>query len=915
MAKSYIPKSALLLSALVLASSGQLIKADEITSDLPSDTATELVATQDQATATSSVDTATIETTVSDSTAAPTDVTSDLVTTETVATTTETPVSDSETSTTENVPVTEAITEPSTEATVAEPVEGDSVNMRILSTTDLHTNLVNYDYYQDKESQAVGLAKTAVLIKQAREENSNTVLVDSGDTIQGTPFGTYEALINPVKEGETHPMYKAFEKLGYDAETLGNHEFNYGLEFIDRMVKAANINIINANIRNAKTGENYYTPYKIIEKNFTNTDGKPVTIKIGITGVVPTQILVWDKANLEGKVIVDDPLEAVKAMVPKMKADGADFILVAAHSGIGDDQYTKNEENEGYQLAAIDGVDAVATGHSHANFPNGDGTSFYARYAGVDDVNGLINGKPVVMAGKFGDHLGIMDIQLTYKDGKWTVANSKAKLQKIDTKSTDVDQELIDMVAEEHQGTIDYVRKEVGETTAPITSYFAQVTDDPSIQIVNNAQEWYVKQQLAGTADADLPILSAAAPFKAGTRGDASYYTDIPVGPLAIKNVADLYLYDNVTAIIKLTGAQIKEWLEMSAGQFNQIDPNSTEPQQLINSNYRSYNFDVIDGLTYQFDITQPNKYDFEGNLVNPDANRVRNLQYQGKDIDPDQVFIVASNNYRATGNFPGVRDAAEKRLLNLENRQVLIDYIVSEKVINPSADNNWSFTDSIKGADLRFLSSETAQNHLADNKNITYVGASSSEGFGEYQFHYTASENQQDNKTDDQDNKASDNTSDNQNTKDSDKASDNQNTKDSDKASDNQNTKDSDKASDNQNTKDNDKSNNNQNVKSDKASNNQSSKYSTNNVQNTKANADSQLETVIYQTVAKAYQETLSHKQNQVVAATKANSKLAKAQETTLPETGSQESSTLTMIGLGMMSILGFFGLKKRRH
>lgn len=110
------------------------------------------------------------------------------------------------------------------------------------------------------------------------------------------------------------------------------------------MVKAAKINIINANVRNAQTGDYYYNPYKIVNKTFTDTDGKQVTLKIGITGVLPTQILVWDKANLEGKVTVDDPMEAVKTIVPQMKAAGADFILVAAYSGIGDNEYTKNEE-------------------------------------------------------------------------------------------------------------------------------------------------------------------------------------------------------------------------------------------------------------------------------------------------------------------------------------------------------------------------------------------------------------------------------------------------------------------------------------------------------------------------------------------------------------------------------------------
>lgn len=773
MKKHYLSKSALLLSLIAASGATGLVYADESPAATPTATvqktaATTEVAIQNQAataTPTGSTPNATVE--------ASTNTTATTSATEVTAIQTNQPISVSETSNDSTQALPETSAEPNapaqptptgnstTTTTVNDssamsktatapqnladtsapnlPTEGQSVELRILSTTDLHTNLVNYDYYQDKPSQTVGLAKTALLIEDAKKENGNTILVDSGDTIQGTPFGTYEALINPVKEGQTHPMYKAFEKLGYDAETLGNHEFNYGLDFLNRMVNTAGLPIVNANVRDAKTGDYYFTPYKIIEKPFADTKGQPITIKVGITGVLPPQIMVWDKANLEGKVTVDDPVKSVEKLVPVMKNAGADIILALAHSGIGDDEYQSGEENEGYFLASIDGVDAVATGHSHANFPNGDGSSFYAKYKGVDDINGLINGKPVVMAGKFGDHLGIMDMTLTYKENKWQVIKSKSQLRKIDSKSDAADQELIDLVKDEHQGTISYVRQEVGQTTAPINSYFAQVLDDPSIQIVNNAQVWYAKQQLAGTADANLPIISAAAPFKAGTRGDATYYTDIPAGPLAIKNVADLYLYDNVTALIKLTGAQIKEWLEMSAGQFNQIDPNSKAPQQLINSNYRSYNYDVLDGLTYQFDITQPNKYDFEGKLVNPDASRVRNLQYQGKAIDPNQTFIVVSNNYRATGNFPGVRDAAEKRLLNLENRQVIIDYIVSEKIINPSADGNWSFTDnSLKDLDIRFLSSENAQKYLAAQSNIKYLGSSSSEGFGEYQLLYT---------------------------------------------------------------------------------------------------------------------------------------------------------------------------------
>lgn len=645
-------------------------------------------------------------------------------------------------------PVASTNTKPSTETTPSkegslandkalQPTEGQEVDVRILATTDLHTNLVNYDYYQDKPAENVGLAKTAVLIEEAKKENSNTLLVDNGDTIQGTPLGTYKAIVNPVKEGEQHPMYAALQKLGFEAGTLGNHEFNYGLDYLKRVIDTAGMPIVNANIVDPKTGAYVYDPYKIISKTFVDKNGRKTTVKIGVTGIVPPQILSWDKANLEGKIQVNDSVEAIQKIIPEMRKAGADITLVLSHSGIGDDKYEKGEENEGYQIASLPGVDAVVTGHSHAEFPSGNGTGFYEKYAGVDGVNGKINGTPVTMAGKYGDHLGIIDLNLVYKNGKWTVANSKGSIRKIHTKSKDADERIKEIAKTAHEGTIQYVRQQVGTTIAPITSYFALVKDDPSVQIVNNAQIWYAKKELAGTPEGNLPILSAAAPFKAGTRGDATAYTDIPAGPIAIKNVADLYLYDNVTAILKVTGAQLKEWLEMSAGQFNTIDPTKKEAQQLINPSYRTYNFDVIDGVTYEYDVTQPNKYDREGKLIHPDASRVRNLKYQGKDVAPDQEFIVVTNNYRANGKFPGVRDASLNRLLGLENRQVIINYILDVKNINPSADKNWHFTNSIKGLDVRFLTADKAKDLVGTDGDIQYLASSDQEGFGEYRLLY----------------------------------------------------------------------------------------------------------------------------------------------------------------------------------
>lgn len=657
---------------------------------------------------------------------------------------TENPAS-TETATESSTPASSETTTPATETRAAAtetttPVEGQSVDVRILATTDLHTNLVNYDYYQDKPVETLGLAKTAVLIEEAKAENSNIVLVDNGDTIQGTPLGNYKSIIDPIEEGEQHPMYAALDTLGFDAGTLGNHEFNYGLDYLRKVISTAGMPLLNVNVLHPTTKDFLYQPYTIIDKTFTDTTGKAVSLKVGITGIVPPQILNWDKAYLEGKVIVRDAVEAVRDIVPVIRENGADIVLVLSHSGIGDDQYEVGEENVGYQIASLAGVDAVITGHSHAEFPGtAEKPSFYAKYAGVDDTNGKINGTPVTMAGKYGDHLGVIDLNLTYTDGKWTTTSSKAAIRKIDTKSSVADSRIIDLAKEAHTETINYVRQQVGETTAPINSFFALVQDDPSVQIVNNAQIWYAKQQLAGTPEAGLPILSAAAPFKAGTRGDATAYTDIPAGPIAIKNVADLYLYDNVTAILKVNGAQLKEWLEMSAGQFNQIDPNSTEPQNLVNTDYRTYNFDVIDGVTYQYDITQPNKYDRSGKLVNETASRVRNLQYNGQAITDEQEFIVVTNNYRANGTFPGVKDASVNYLLNLENRQAIINYISTEKVINPTADNNWTFTDSIKGLDLRFLTADRAKELVANQEGLVYIQASTeNEGFGEFKFVYT---------------------------------------------------------------------------------------------------------------------------------------------------------------------------------
>ncbi|WP_310172139.1 bifunctional 2',3'-cyclic-nucleotide 2'-phosphodiesterase/3'-nucleotidase [Neobacillus niacini] len=608
-----------------------------------------------------------------------------------------------------------------------------TVQLRLLETTDIHVFLANYDYYQTKQDDKVGLVKTSTLIKQARSEVKNSMLFDNGDEFQGNPLGDYMARVKGLKPGEVHPVYRSFNLLGYDATTLGNHEFNYGLDYLKETLNDAKMPVVNANIVKAGTEEPYFKPFVILKKTVVDERGKKHNLKIGVIGFVPPQIMEWDKSNLEGKVETRSIVETAKQYVLQMKKQGADVIVALAHTGISGEPYQPGMENAGYYITQVKGIDAVFTGHQHNTFPG----PIYKDLPNTNLEKGTINGKPVVMAGAFGSHLGVIDLQLQKKRGKWKVVDSKAALRPIVDAAgkslVSTDETLMKVIKDEHDATIKYVNQPVGETTAPIYSYFALVQDDPSVQIVNNAQTEYVTGALKEEPKyAGIPILSAAAPFKAGGRGGPTYYTDIPAGKLAIKNVADLYLYPNTLQAKMVTGAQLKEWLEMSAGQFNQINPASSE-QPLINPDFPSFNFDVIDGVLYQIDVTKPAKYDANGNVVNAGSSRIVNLTYQGKPVAADQKFIVATNNYRASSaTFPGVSQGDIVLKAPDENRQIVTNYIQAHKPLNPAADQNWSLV-KIKGTAIPvFDSSPNAQKYLGPFPHIKYIGPSEG-GFAKY--------------------------------------------------------------------------------------------------------------------------------------------------------------------------------------
>ena len=627
----------------------------------------------------------------------------------------------------------------------ADEQTGEStVNLRILETSDIHVNLMNYDYYQTKTDNKVGLVQTATLVNKAREEAKNSVLFDDGDALQGTPLGDYVAnKINdpkkPVDPSYTHPLYRLMNLMKYDVISLGNHEFNYGLDYLNKVIEKTDFPVINSNVYKddhddkEENDENYFKPYHILKKEVVDEAGQKQIVKIGVMGFVPPQIMNWDKANLEGKVKAKDIVATAKIMVKKMQDEGADIIVALAHSGVDKSEYKEANkmENASYHLATqVPGVDAVLMGHSHT------------------EVQDVFNGVPVVMPGVFGSNLGIIDMQLKKVNGKWEVQKdqSKPQLRPIaNSKGTPLvesDQKLVNEIKDEHEKTIEYVNTHVGETKAPINSYFSLVQDDPSVQIVTNAQKWYVEQELKKPEYEkikDIPVLSAGAPFKAGGRNGATYYTDIPAGTLAIKNVADLYVYPNTLYAVKVNGAQVKEWLEMSAGQFNQIDPKKTEEQPLVNIGYPTYNFDILDGLKYEIDVTQPAKYDKDGKVINANTNRIINMTYEGKPVADNQEFIVATNNYRGSSQtFPGVSKGEVVYQSQDETRQIIVKYMQKIKDIDPAADQNWTFKPIVADKlNTTFDSSPNAQKYIKKDGKISYVGPSENE-FAKYAIDIT---------------------------------------------------------------------------------------------------------------------------------------------------------------------------------
>jgi 2',3'-cyclic-nucleotide 2'-phosphodiesterase / 3'-nucleotidase len=576
----------------------------------------------------------------------------------------------------------------------ATPPAGSAATLAVLETTDLHATVLSYDYYKLKPEPAIGLERTATLIRQARAEFPNALLLDNGDAIQGTALADYQALVAPPPCDRALAIYRALDALGVEGGGIGNHEFNYGLAYLNRVTGSAfqvdgvdpaaprcagpHFPLVLANVYSTRTHQPLFSPYRILDKQVSATgpDGKPLqaTIRIGIIGFTPPAILDWDKGALEGKVYTEGVRETAQKYLPMMRAEGADLVVAIAHGGIDGAPYTPAMENAGLYLAQVPGVDAMLIGHAHQTFPDAASTVPAFNLPGVDKVRGTVHGVPTVMAGLWGKYLGVIGLHLRYDGRRWLVDRERTtvearSIERADRSFVAPDPAIAALVANEHAATIGYVQTPLGSSDFRMASYFADVGDASALELVNLAQTDYVRRYVQANLPqyAGLPVLSMASPFKTGAAGVGDY-TDVKPGPVALNNAADLYLYPNALYAVKVTGAELRAWLEKGAGRFRRIDPAVSTPQELVDTAFAGFNFDMLTSadVHYEIDVTRPA------------GQRIVDLRYRGAPVAADQSFVVATNSFRANGGgaFPDLDGSKTILAAPDASRDVLIAYI-----------------------------------------------------------------------------------------------------------------------------------------------------------------------------------------------------------------------------------------------
>ena len=558
-----------------------------------------------------------------------------------------------------------------------------TTTLRLLATTDLHMHLLGYNYYADQADKAVGLTRTAQVIARERDkfrtrdgQSPGTVLLfDNGDAFQGTPMDELPIGHAPEK----HPMMQAFEHLRYDVLGLGNHDFNHGLDALRARLAQAHCPVVCSNMRLLEgTAEIGFAPFTILDRTVTIAR-KALSLRIGVLSMLPPQTVEWDHHLLAGQVEVEDILTCARRMVPQLRAQECDVVIILAHSGIGHAEASDGMENAVIPLAALDGVDAIIAGHTHQRFPGDTVSDTNADNAAMNAKSGRIHGTPVINPGSSGSYLGVIDLNLKRtEDDQWQVISSTSTLRPItepDGTALPEDSKLAELIAPFHRRTRARMGDLIGHTSHDLHSYFTFLGLDRGLATVAAAQSDAMKPFLTGTEAENLPLLSAVAPAKFGERSGPQYYTDVPKGPVALRHLADLHVFPNELKLVVINGDQVVDWLEMSASLFRQARHGEPD-HRLIDPNRSGHSFDCLFGLRYQIDLSVPARFHIDGTVAN-DSQRIRNLTWLGRRVTPDQKFAVAVNSYRVNGggHFAALKGVRALNTPRVFVRDALCDY------------------------------------------------------------------------------------------------------------------------------------------------------------------------------------------------------------------------------------------------
>lgn len=505
-------------------------------------------------------------------------------------------------------------------------------DLRLICTTDLHMALDGTQMLTGNIENA-GLANLVPAIAAARNEVSHSLLFDIGDAFQGSP------LTDDLDRFSPHPMQQAFERVGYDAQTIGNHDLDFGLEALQQIVGGDRIATVCANLL-SPLGVPLFDPYRILTIPFQGS-----VLRIGITGIVPPRVMRWNSHHLSSRVRAQDSVQAVQGVLPELLAAGADIIVVLAHCGIVPLDHDDLDEQAALPIAKIEGVDAILCGHQHRIFPGSD----FPATDGIDPIAGTLAGKPAIMAGWAGQRIGILDLSLKHDGQSWAVADHKASFRRAVSQR---DPEIAALAAPYVDRTRARLDEHISKSATPLSTVFSAVSHCTAVRAVQAALLAAARQKLSS----DLPLLAVSAPYRCGGRSGAQAYTSLPAGTLGQGAVADLCPFSNWIIAVEATGAQVVDWLEMSSLHLAHLRPDCPD-QPLINPDMPGYNFDSALGLSYAIDPLQPPRYSVSGRLLDTRARRIVDICYNGQPLDMDQRFAVITNSYRigGGGNFPNL--------------------------------------------------------------------------------------------------------------------------------------------------------------------------------------------------------------------------------------------------------------------